>query len=175
MYAIVERGQYDFGCEGKRRHHCPRREGTVVGPVRHAARQVIEESALDAGAWSVAFQSRVGRERWFEPYTEDSLRALAAAGRRRVTVVCPGFSVDCLETLEEIAIRGREVFLHAGGEAFDYIPALNDDAAQVDCLARLIVRHCGGWPEADPDRDAAAGATERAAAALRALTQGAQR
>jgi len=160
-------------------HGLPRRYLDAGDPYfcqcQATARLVAERLELPAGSWSVAFQSRVGRERWFEPYTEDSLRALAAAGRRRVTVVCPGFSVDCLETLEEIAIRGREVFLHAGGEAFDYIPALNDDAAQVDCLARLIVRHCGGWPEADPDRDAAAGATERAAAALRALTQGAQR
>ena len=160
-------------------HGLPRRHLDAGDPYycqcQATARLVAERLELPAGAWSVAFQSRVGRERWLEPYTEDSLRALAAAGTRRVMVVCPGFSVDCLETLEEIAIRGREAFLKAGGEALDYVPALNDSATHVDGLARLVARHCRGWPEADPDRDAADEATERAAAAVRALTQGAER
>jgi ferrochelatase len=75
--------------------------------------------------WQLAFQSRFGGARWLEPATDRVLIQLAASGRRSVTVVCPGFAVDCLETLEEIAITGREQFLHAGGERFDYIPALN--------------------------------------------------
>src|SRR5436190_14381691 len=98
---------------------------------------------LGAAAWSLAFQSRVGRERWLGPDTEDRLRELARAGARRVAVICPGFAVDCLETLEEIAIRGAECFLAAGGERLDYIPALNDGPAHAALLAALIRRHGG--------------------------------
>jgi ferrochelatase len=77
------------------------------------------------------------------PYTEERLRELAAAGTRRLVVCCPGFAVDCLETLEEIAMRGRETFMAAGGESFEYVPALNDGSAQVESLARLAVRALG--------------------------------
>ena len=93
--------------------------------------------ALPANAWSVSYQSRVGAARWLEPYTEERLRALAVTEPRRIIVCCPGFSVDCLETLEEIAIRGRAAYLAAGGASFDYVPALNDSAAHVECLARI--------------------------------------
>jgi ferrochelatase len=94
-------------------------------------------------AGPVAFQSRVGRARWLEPYTEERLRALAAAGVARVAVSCPGFAVDCLETLEEIAIRGGQSFIAAGGIDFEYIPRLNDDAAQVEGLAQLVAACLG--------------------------------
>lgn len=104
------------------------------------ARLVAERLALPAGSWSLCYQSRVGRERWLMPYTEERLRELAAAGTRRLVVCCPGFAVDCLETLEEIAMRGREIFLKAGGESFEYVPALNDGTAQVESLARLAER-----------------------------------
>ncbi len=107
------------------------------------ARLVAAHLGLTKERWSVAFQSRVGRARWLEPYTEDRLRELAAAGVGRLAVACPGFAVDCLETLEEIAIRGSAAFLAAGGVDFEYIPALNDDAAQVDCLAKLVIRRLG--------------------------------
>ena len=83
---------------------------------------------------------RVGGARWLGPYTEERLVALARRGVRRLAVVCPGFAVDCLETLEEIAMRGRATFLQAGGESFEYIPALNDSATHVYCLARLVAR-----------------------------------
>jgi ferrochelatase len=106
---------------------------------RETARLVAARLSLPAERWSVAFQSRVGGARWLEPYTEDRLRALGRSGTGRLAVVCPGFAVDCLETLEEIAIRGSATFMAAGGTDFEYIPALNDDAAQVDCLARLVV------------------------------------
>ena len=115
---------------------------------RATAKLVAEALGLPAGRWSVAFQSRVGRARWLEPYTEDRLRELAASGAARVAVVCPGFAVDCLETLEEIAIRGSAAFIAAGGVDFEYIPALNDDAAQADCLARLVVARMRGGAEA---------------------------
>jgi ferrochelatase len=103
------------------------------------AQLVAARLGLAAGRWSLAFQSRVGRARWLGPYTEDRLRELARGGVARVAVSCPGFAVDCLETLEEIAIRGSATFLEAGGVDFEYIPALNDDAAQVDCLAGLVL------------------------------------
>ncbi|MEX1994698.1 MAG: ferrochelatase [Steroidobacteraceae bacterium] len=106
---------------------------------RASAARVIERLALPASRWSLAFQSRVGRARWLEPYTEERLAELAAGGVRHLVVACPGFSVDCLETLEEIAMRGRDTFLAAGGERFEYVPALNDSAAHSDCLAALIV------------------------------------
>ena len=111
------------------------------------ARLVAERLTLPAGRWSVAFQSRVGRARWLEPYTEDRLRQLAGEGLQRMAVACPGFAVDCLETLEEIAIRGAATFLAAGGLDFEYIPALNDDAAQVDCLARLVTQRMNALAE----------------------------
>jgi ferrochelatase len=107
------------------------------------ARLVAERLGLPAAAWSLSYQSRVGRERWLMPYTEQRLEELAAGGTRRLVVCCPGFAVDCLETLEEIAMRGRETFLAAGGESFDYVPALNDGAAQVDSLAQLAARALG--------------------------------
>jgi ferrochelatase len=123
-------------------HGIPARYAAVgdrYGERCHAtARLVAARLGLPAERWSVAFQSRVGRARWLEPYTEDRLRALAAAGVARLAVACPGFAVDCLETLEEIAIRGADAFVAAGGSDFEYIPALNDDAAQVECLARLV-------------------------------------
>ncbi len=94
----------------------------------------------------LCFQSRVGREPWLQPYTDRTLEALPAEGVRRIDVMCPGFAIDCLETLEEIAIAGRESFLAAGGERFEYIPALNDGDDQVAALAALVHRHVGGWP-----------------------------
>ncbi|MBX3703354.1 MAG: ferrochelatase [Steroidobacteraceae bacterium] len=107
------------------------------------ARLVAERLALPAGTWSLSYQSRVGRERWLMPYTEERLRELAAAGTRRLIACCPGFAVDCLETLEEIAMRGRATFLEAGGESFEYVPALNDGAGQVESLARIAARALG--------------------------------
>jgi ferrochelatase len=106
-------------------------------------RLVAQRLALPPDAWSLSYQSRVGRERWLMPYTEERLRELAAGGTRRLIACCPGFAVDCLETLEEIAMRGRETFLGAGGESFEYVPALNDGPAQVESLARLAARALG--------------------------------
>ncbi len=87
----------------------------------------------------VSFQSRVGRERWLHPYTDATVRQLAADGVRKLDVACPGFAVDCLETLEEIAMQNRDFFIAAGGETLRYIPALNDSAEQVDSLAALVL------------------------------------
>ena len=93
----------------------------------------------------VTFQSRFGKAKWLEPYTEPTLQALAAAGTKRVDVMCPGFVADCLETLEEINQEAREAFLDAGGEAFRYVPCLNDNPAWIAALAALAERHLQGW------------------------------
>jgi ferrochelatase len=101
---------------------------------------------LAPDAIGVSFQSRHRRARRLGPYTDAVLHDLPARGVRRVQVLCPGFAVDCLETLEEIGIRYRALFLAAGGEAFDYIPALNDGADQVAALVSLVRREIAGWP-----------------------------
>jgi protoporphyrin/coproporphyrin ferrochelatase len=88
--------------------------------------------------YSMSFQSRLGRQKWIEPYTEDAYGTLYQKGVRRLAVICPGFSVDGLETLEEIALGGRESFLELGGEAFHFVPCLNDDQAWVEACAQVI-------------------------------------
>lgn len=120
------------------------------------AQALRQRLALDEGQLVVSFQSRVGREQWLQPYTDGTVRALAAQGVKRLDVACPGFAVDCLETLEEIAMQNREFFLAAGGEDLRYIPALNDSPDQVDSLAALVMRHGGGWPDFLPSADVAA-------------------
>ena len=95
----------------------------------------------------VSFQSRVGREPWLQPYTDQVLQQLPGRGVRHVQVLCPGFAVDCLETLGEIALEDRAAFLAAGGERFEYIPALNDSPAQVEALLRVLQRNL--WLDAD--------------------------
>lgn len=96
----------------------------------------------------VTFQSRFGRAKWLEPATDTTLAALPARGVKRVAVVAPGFSADCLETLEEMAIRGRETFLAAGGTDFAYLPCLNDSARGVAMLRTILQRELAGWTDA---------------------------
>ena len=115
------------------------------------ARAIAARLGLADGDWCLSYQSRVGREAWLQPYTEDSVRRLGAEGVQRLDVACPGFAVDCLETLEEIALQNAEFFREAGGGALHYIPCLNDDPAHVAALAALVRRHACGWPgAADP-------------------------
>jgi ferrochelatase len=96
---------------------------------------VASQAGLPSGSFSVAFQSRLGRAKWLGPNTEDLLVALAQEGAKNVLVICPAFVTDCLETLEEIAIRGEEVFKEAGGESLTLIPCMNDHPAWVKLLA----------------------------------------
>jgi ferrochelatase len=93
----------------------------------------------------VAFQSRFGRAKWLEPATDVTLAELARKGTRKVAILAPGFSADCLETLEELAIRGRETFMEAGGTHFAYLPCLNDSGPGVEMLRSLIGRELEGW------------------------------
>jgi ferrochelatase len=94
---------------------------------------------------TVTFQSRFGRAKWLEPATDTALAALPGKGVTQVAIVAPGFSADCLETLEELAIRGRETFLAAGGTHFAYLPCLNDSATGIDLLKTLLARELEGW------------------------------
>jgi len=111
------------------------------------ARMVAERLGLDDDSWMVSFQSRVGRDEWLQPYTDETLKLWGADGVRSVHVIAPGFSADCLETLEEIDVENRNYFLEAGGETYHYIPCLNDDPEHLGMLAGLVERHCAGWPE----------------------------
>ncbi len=99
-------------------------------------------------AWLLTFQSRFGREEWLQPYTDKTLEKLAAEGVKNIAVACPGFSADCLETLEEIDQENRAVFLESGGQSFRYIPALNDHQEHIQALTDIITQHCNGWLDA---------------------------
>jgi ferrochelatase len=114
------------------------------------ARLVAERLELADERWQVVFQSRFGREEWLKPYADHTLARLPKEGVKSVEVVCPGFSADCLETLEEMAEQNRDVFIDAGGESYHYIPALNDLPTHIATLADLIAAHCQGWPETSP-------------------------
>ncbi|MCW5258286.1 ferrochelatase [Verminephrobacter aporrectodeae subsp. tuberculatae] len=145
-------------------HGIPERSLRLGDPyqreVRETARLLAERLGLRADRYRVSFQSRFGKARWIEPYTLPTAQALARAGVRRVDVVCPGFSCDCLETLEEIDIELRAAFLHAGGKEFHYIPCLNDDGAWIAALGQVAQQHLAGWPAAvpsGPSADARAG------------------
>lgn len=122
---------------------------------RKTARLVAEALDLDDADWIIAFQSRVGRAEWLRPYTDETIETLGKQGLGQLDVACPGFSADCLETLEEIAIQNDELFRESGGGQLRYIPCLNARDDHVAFLSRLIARHISGWPEASPDWSAA--------------------
>jgi ferrochelatase len=109
-------------------------------------RLLAEKLGLSKDQYKVTFQSRFGKAKWLEPYTEPTLIAMAQAGTQSVDVVCPGFTGDCLETLEEISMEGREAFMHAGGKAFNYIPCMNDEPLWIEALASISEQHMQGWP-----------------------------
>jgi ferrochelatase len=136
-------------------HGLPRRNLELGDPYHcqcHKTGRLLAEALhLKPEQWLVTFQSRFGRAEWLKPYTDKTLEALAKDGVKGVDVVCPGFSSDCLETLEEIAVENREVFEEAGGEYYTYIPALNDDPEHIHVLADLAQQHTQGWPEMSPD------------------------
>jgi ferrochelatase len=116
-------------------------------------RLLAEALGLNKTQYKVTFQSRFGKAKWLEPYTEPTVRELARAGTRRVDVICPGFTSDCLETLEEIAMEVRAAFFEEGGSEFHYIPCLNANGAWIEALRNLVMRHTQGWPlgAADPN------------------------
>lgn len=112
-------------------------EGCYRTQCLYTAERFAKQMGLAEGRWSVGFQSRLGRAKWIEPYTEDRLEQLAAQGVKKLLVMCPAFVSDCIETLEEIADRGKEQFIEAGGEDLTLIPCLNDDQQWAQTLAEL--------------------------------------
>jgi len=131
------------------------------------ARLLARELGLESAQWTIAFQSRFGRGRWLEPYTADVLGELGKRKLRRVDVFAPGFVSDCLETLEELAIEGKELFQRAGGGDYNVIPCLNEHASWIGALADLAFANLQGWLQPPPDRG------EREATLLRARALGA--
>jgi ferrochelatase len=126
-----------------------------------SARRIAAALDLDENEWILSFQSRVGREEWLRPYTDEVLQELPGQGVRTLDVVCPGFGADCLETLEEIAMQNAELFVASGGESLRYIPALNNAPDHIGALASLVRRHGQGWPEFDGADAVAAMTAER--------------
>jgi ferrochelatase len=130
-------------------HGIPRRCVQAGDPyyleTQKTARLLAEALELTDDQWLLAFQSRFGREEWLSPYVDQTLRDWGRAGVGRVDVVCPGFSADCLETLEEISVQNRETFLESGGREFHYIPALNTRPDHIEALSQLLVRNMAGW------------------------------
>ncbi|MFZ7197717.1 ferrochelatase [Avibacterium avium] len=105
---------------------------------------VVDRLGLKENQWQLCFQSRFGREEWLQPYTDHFLQnATKNQGIEKIAVICPGFSVDCLETLEEIEVENRDIFLHNGGKSFQYIPALNAEPAHIEMMAKLVLARIG--------------------------------
>ncbi len=111
------------------------------------ARLIAKKLNLKNEEWQLTFQSRFGKAEWLQPYTIKTMAKLPSEGIKSIDVFCPGFSADCIETLEEISIENRDVFLQSGGESFNYIPALNVEPAHIEALANIILQHIQGWPE----------------------------
>jgi len=130
-------------------HGIPQRYAAAGDPYAEQCQRTAERLRSQLGLADdrvvTSFQSRFGREAWLQPYTDHTLQEWARSGIKRVDVVCPGFAADCLETLEEIDQLNRKLFLHAGGERFRYIPALNDSPVHIKMLADLIDRHTHDW------------------------------
>ena len=111
------------------------------------ARLVTEKLNLKEEEWLITFQSRFGPGEWLKPYTDVTLKSMAMDGIKNVNIICPGFSADCLETLEEINMQNRNFFINAGGQNYSYIPALNDRPEHIELLSNIICQHAQGWPE----------------------------
>ena len=130
-------------------HGLPKRYITLGDPYQReceaTAKRVTEKLGLKDHQWRLSYQSRVGKEEWLGPYTDTMLKRLGSEGTRDIDVVCPAFATDCLETLEEIAIENKAVFLDAGGRSYEYIAALNDSAEHIEVLAELVTRQLVGW------------------------------
>lgn len=112
----------------------------------HVTAQLLAQKlGLTSEQWAISFQSRFGRQEWVKPYTNLLLREWAQAGIQTVQVISPAFSADCLETLEELAVENRDVFLQAGGQHYDYIPALNTDDLHIEMMASLVIPMLEGF------------------------------
>ncbi len=130
-------------------HGIPQRYVDEGDPYRRqceeTARLLATALGLADDEWTNGFQSRFGKEPWLEPYTEDVLARLGGQGVRRLVAVCPGFTADCLETLDEIGREGAELFSHGGGQQFHLVPCLNDHPAWLDAMAAIARQELAGW------------------------------
>ncbi len=115
------------------------------------AKLLADALSLPESDYMVVFQSRFGREPWLQPYCDKTLEKLPSEGTKSIDLICPGFAADCLETIEEINVENREIFIEAGGERFHYIEALNDQPQHIDGLCKLLRQHASGWPETQLD------------------------
>src|SRR5947209_7408452 len=118
---------------------------SVAALVDELIRAGVERLGWPAGKWTQSFQSLFGRSEWLRPYTDETLRELAGRGARRVFVAMPGFTADCLETVDEIGFEAREVFLHAGGEVLHACRCLNDHPQWIEALRTLVLQEGQGW------------------------------
>lgn len=133
-------------------HGLPRRYVELGDPYRAQCEVTARLLAAEMG-WrddqiAVVFQSRFGREPWLEPYADETIKALPSLGVSRIAVICPGFTADCLETIEEMGMTNREMFEHEGGHEYRMIPCVNDHPAWLDAMASLVERNAGGWLDA---------------------------
>jgi len=142
------------------------------GGCHKTARLLAEALGLDETQYEVAFQSRFGKQEWLKPYLAETLETLGKAQTKRIDVICPGFSSDCLETLEEIAMEGKDIFQSNGGGEYHYIPALNDNEAWIHAMRDIALENLGGWVATDWDEAAAKQAAKDTAS--RAKTLGAK-
>lgn len=130
-------------------HGLPRRSVSLGDPYQaqcqDTARLLAAELGVEPSRFVVSFQSRFGRAEWLQPYTAATVKDLARQGKRRVDVFCPGFVSDCLETLEEIGIEVRDIFVAAGGEEFHVIPCLNEQPRWIAALADIVLQQLQGW------------------------------
>lgn len=130
-------------------HGIPQRYTTKGDPyARHCeatANALAKELGLQEEQWQLTYQSRFGREPWLQPYTDETMKTLGAAKTQGISVICPGFSADCLETLEEIEDENREYYEEAGGTGFTYIPALNSRPEHIQMMQELVLQHTQGW------------------------------
>ena len=153
--ALAQRARSHWQSQGRAEHlvmsfHGVPERTLHLGDIYHCecyktARLLAERLGLSKEQYTVTFQSRFGKAKWLEPYTEPTLIAMAQKGVKSVEVMCPGFPVDCLETLEEISIEAKEAFLHAGGKEFNYITCLNDSHPWISALADVAEQHLAGW------------------------------
>lgn len=139
-----------------------------------SARLIAERLHLDENQWAISFQSRFGKQEWLKPYTQDTLSSMPKSGVKSVQVFCPGFPADCVETLEEIDMENRQYFLDAGGEDFQYIPALNTNREHIAALYSLVLKHAGQWPQFAVAKQAELTAQQLADSKARAMKLGAE-
>ena len=134
------------------------------------ARLLAEKLGLNKDKYLIAFQSRFGKQEWLKPYLASTLEELGKAKTKRIDVICPGFSADCLETLEEIAMEGKEIFTHAGGGKYHYIPALNENEAWIHAMTEITLDNLQGWVTVEWDAEQAKKDNEVTSLRAKALT-----